>query len=215
MKCFGEKKRNTGRGVFARRKNAAGFTLVETLLAVALLSLMIVLPLSIASRGLSKITTGKDRFIAISLAREGIEYARNAVDRNRIYNMNNPNNQRNWLYGLNSADVSEGYVGCLSGINPCRFVDPLRTNANNYDIFNYGVDKMTVSPTTGLYGMKTTAACSANNSECWTTTKYTRRVYIEEIFTGREARVTAYVTWKSPVAAQDKKVVINEQLLNW
>lgn len=53
---------------------AAGFTLVETLVAVALLLTVIVGPLSIAQKGLQTASHAGDQVTAIYLAQEGIEH---------------------------------------------------------------------------------------------------------------------------------------------
>jgi prepilin-type N-terminal cleavage/methylation domain-containing protein len=72
-------------------KNKKGFTLVETLVAISILMLAILGPLSIASTGLQNVYFARDQITAYYLAQEGIEYAREIRDDNYItYTRSNP-----------------------------------------------------------------------------------------------------------------------------
>lgn len=73
-----------------------GFTLVETLVAVTILSIAIVGPFFAVQTALIASYTARDQLVAASLAQEGIEYIRNARDNNFLAS-------RAWLYGLNSC----------------------------------------------------------------------------------------------------------------
>jgi len=59
-----------------------GFTLVEALVAIAILLFAIVAPMTMASLGLHSAQFAKDQIIASYLAQEGVEYIRNARDTN-------------------------------------------------------------------------------------------------------------------------------------
>jgi type II secretory pathway pseudopilin PulG len=59
-----------------------GFTIVETLVAIAILMIAIVGPLSIASKGLTSALNSKDQMVALFLAQETMETVKNVKDNN-------------------------------------------------------------------------------------------------------------------------------------
>ena len=70
-----------------------GFTLVETLVAVAILTIAMVGPYSAAQHSLTAAIAARDGLIGSSLAQEGVEYVRSVRDSNYFL-------QRPWLTGL-------------------------------------------------------------------------------------------------------------------
>ncbi len=78
-------------------KATRAFTLVETLVAISVLLLALVGPMSIASRGLSAAYNARDEVIAYYLAQEGIEYVRAVRDQNYLGVIPPPTP---WLSGL-------------------------------------------------------------------------------------------------------------------
>lgn len=85
-----------------RTSHNAGFTLVETLVAISVLLVSLAGPLTIATKGLSTALFSRDQVIAFYLAGEAVEYVRNVRDTNIL-------NNRPWLTGLDA---------CLAG-NSC------------------------------------------------------------------------------------------------
>ena len=65
---------------FVKQKNNKGFTLIEVLVAVFVLSLAITGMMSVLSRGLTNIDNAKNKIIATYLAQEGIESILNTRD---------------------------------------------------------------------------------------------------------------------------------------
>ena len=61
-----------------------GFTLLETIVALAILSAAIVGPMSLVSRGISGARISKNRIIASYLAQEGMEIVRGIKEQNAI-----------------------------------------------------------------------------------------------------------------------------------
>lgn len=95
-----------------------GFTLVETMIAIAILMLAILGPLTIAAAGLRNSLYAKDEITAYYLAQEGIEYVRAIRDWNYF------DNNSSWLDGLTACIDSpgnqhgcaiDGYTWIMSG----------------------------------------------------------------------------------------------------
>lgn len=91
-----------------RKHSQRGFTLMETLVAIAILLIAVVGPMSIIGRSLPQSAYARDHAIAINLAQEGIEAVRQKRDSNMINDWN----------GIDTA-WDEGIVD-----NNNYFVDP-------------------------------------------------------------------------------------------
>jgi prepilin-type N-terminal cleavage/methylation domain-containing protein len=106
-------------------RSQSGFTLIETLVAVSVLLISLMGPLTIASKGLSTALFARDQVVAFYLAGEAVEYVRNIRDTNIL-------NGRPWLAGLDaclagntcSIDIRSGVVSdCAGSCAPLRY-DP-------------------------------------------------------------------------------------------
>lgn len=67
------------------RKFITGFTLVETLVGITILSIAIIGMMSTLAGGISNINSAKQKMTATYLAQEGIEYIRNFRDTSILY----------------------------------------------------------------------------------------------------------------------------------
>lgn len=67
-----------------RRKKNAGFTLIETLVALAVLVTAVTSMIALISHGLSGVRTSKNRLIALNLAQEGLELVRVVREHNKM-----------------------------------------------------------------------------------------------------------------------------------
>lgn len=83
-------------------RKRAGFTIVEALIAIIILTISIAGPITIASKGMASANFAKDQITAFYLAQEAVEYIRNKRDENNIKSVD-------WLAGL---------ANCLDG-NTC------------------------------------------------------------------------------------------------
>jgi type II secretory pathway pseudopilin PulG len=108
------------KNLFAHRKNMRAFTLVETLVAIAIVMVAIVGPFLEIENALTASYVARDQLIGNSLAQEAIEYVRSVRDGNYLVNHANPLAipQRWWLQGLNGS----GAPDCFA--HQCT-VDPL------------------------------------------------------------------------------------------
>ncbi len=171
---------------FSESHQGRGFTLVETMFSIAILSMAILVPLSVASNSLKSATIARERIVAISLARDAMEYVRNVRDANRLRGW------ADWLFGVRlcstpgngcTIDTLERLAVPISGSTP-----PLLYNS-----------------VTGLYGHTGGAG--------WSTSKYTRRMYLTELVVDREVRVTVEVLWGGGFST--KKVELVNHFMKW
>ena len=77
--------------------NKRGFTIVETLVAITVLMIAIVGPLTVANSALTAALNAKNQMIAINLAQETMEYVKNVKD-------NNVSAGNDWLQGSNGSN---------------------------------------------------------------------------------------------------------------
>jgi Tfp pilus assembly protein PilV len=173
---------------------ALGFTLIETLVAILVLTVAIVGPLTIASRGLGAALISKDQTVAFYLAQDAIEYVRYKRDSNRLAGLADS------LTGLDSTNGCTASNGCMidSVSDTVTACGATCTNIN-YDssrnIFAYSSGAVTpyvrkvslVSP-----------VCASGGVPC----------------NNNETSVTVQVTWKD-IGGATHTVTLRENLLNW
>jgi Tfp pilus assembly protein PilV len=115
-------------------KRVKGFTLVETLVAIAVLMIAVVGPYYIVQQSIDAAFASRDQLIAASLAQDGVEY---------IYYVRNANYfaGRSWLNGLDGCRTDMGSTACTldtfqGQISRCdSSCSPLKLNSNN--IYQY------------------------------------------------------------------------------
>jgi Tfp pilus assembly protein PilV len=188
---------------------SAGFTVVETLMAVAVLLLAITAPMTLAERSLASADAARREVTAFYLAQEGMEFIRNYKDSNALQT-----GGRSWLNGLaecagtpggtNKANEQRG-CGIDTTENAARNIETCSDVRNNdcaiYQNTNRGdIDLY------GLFGMD-------RSSSDWVVTDYTRRIFVDEITRNKEARITAIVTWNEGVGARNVRV--DSTIFNW
>src|SRR6185369_6180494 len=62
----------------------SGFTIIETLVAIAILMIAIAGPLTVAQKGLTSSIYARDQMIASYLAQDAIEYVKNVRDSDKL-----------------------------------------------------------------------------------------------------------------------------------
>ncbi len=178
--------------------NQDGFTLIETLVAISILVIAIVGPLSIVSRGVFFSNYAKDQITAFYLSQEAIEYLRNRRDAN-IITSGTWNEYKTSI--INSCLVLSNPNGCTVdvtvadavGIAPCSSICP-----------NLNLDSVN-----GFYGY----GAGTN----WSPTQFKRfvKVYSQPAgdINANELRIEVKVEWVNGLTT--KNFVINESLFNW
>ena len=169
---------------------SAGFTLVETLIAVAILMVAIAGPLTIASQALTSALGSRDAMIATYLAQDGMESIKNIKDNNVAAGASD------WLDGINTSGdlysvphpfsyLSDPHtnVSCnpAAGISNCF----LYTNDAGSDYF-YGGTPPTDRPTpfTRFYSVvKTGNEAVVKVSVDWTENSISNEIKLQELMT--------------------------------
>lgn len=176
-----------------------GFTLVETMVAVALLAMTIVLPYFAIQRSLVATYAARDDMVAASLAQEAVEYVRGIRDTNYLYNLAYPTTPRSWIYGL---DDSTGSTNCLGADKKCT-IDPTKSTAQVLQCS--GTCAQLYLTSAGRYVQAPGVGTIA------TKTKFTRYIRLETI-NSHEVKVTATVTWD---AHGQRSIIITDILNDW
>lgn len=170
------------------------FTLVETLIAIAVLAVALIGPFVAVQNALTASYIARDQLIASSLAQEGMEYIRSVRDNNYL-------NGRVWMDELSS-------YACY-GVTPTSYctVDPTQGDVHSastamtaYSSLN-NVPKLYLS-SNSLY----------NQQNSGTATRFTRTVQMRTI-SDTEVEVTVTVSWTT--SRQSYSATVVDNLQNW
>ena len=172
-----------------------GFTVLESMFAIFILSLAIGGTFTNIQQGLSQAILAKDEIRAYYLAQEGIEIIRNKRDVNQIAFIKN-GSANGWMYGIAESG------------NPCQFGNVCRVSAEvtNFPLQYCGntwgtCPNLNFNETTGLYTYD--PAISTN---------FKREIMLEQI-SATEVMLTVRVTWSKGLIS--KEIKAKTHLFNW
>lgn len=173
-----------------------GFTLVESMVAISVLSLAITGPLLIAQKGIGSAIYAKDQITAFYLAQEAVEYIRNVRDSNRI-------TDTTWLQQFNSCKETP------SENKACR-IDARYTFSHASAITvcpsgNCGV--ISFDDATGLYGYDTGGT--------WKPSQFTRTIRINDNPSPKEASVTVTISWQTNLFSPVRSFTVKEHVFDF
>lgn len=185
-----------------------GFTLIETLLAVLLLTTAIAGPLTIASRALNAAVVAKDQITAFYLAQDGMEYVRFLRDSacltagSQIDAGGCPVSDSNsWLSSLSACISTDGSTSCYldsfanhpSTPTTCSGTCPVMQYVAANKMFNYnGTSNPSIQQFVRTVSIKYDPATNAD-----------------------EAVVTVRVTWTNLAGVTHAPITIRENLMRW
>lgn len=144
----------------------SGFTLIETLAALSVLTLAVIGPLALASYAIRSASVSQNQFTTFYLAQEAMEYIKNKRDNIALAGASD------WLEGLGNC---RGTRGCVIDIP-------------NNNIINCGggdCPKIKYDSATGFY-----------NYSSGVETSFIREIKLNDVVAGREARITVTVSWQ-------------------
>jgi prepilin-type N-terminal cleavage/methylation domain-containing protein len=193
------------------KKIHKGFTLMETLIAVFVLSLAITGPFMIAQKGLQAGLISKDQITAFYLAQDAIEYIRYARDTNCLVagSVAGGCPAGQWLAGNGSASQDVNLTPCISanGTAACTvdiiaLTQPASCTGGVCSAINYDATNNYFTYASGAVSIFTrtinitSPVCNVGNTLC----------------NANEAAVVVTVSWSDPLA---HSVVVRENILNW
>src|SRR3989344_424012 len=184
--------------------SSSGFTIIETLVAIAILLLSIIGPLTIAEKGLASAEAARQEITAFYLAQEAIEYVRNIRDTNALQNGGQ------WLQNLNECQKTAGCGIDVTESPQSQQTKECKINDGDCQLYQYvgtSIDPVpTTDPLYGIFGHRSTGG--------WKPTEFTRKVYMTEINVDMDASTTVRVMWNTG-SFGSRHLDLTEHMLNW
>ncbi len=189
-----------------------GITLIECIVAVAILAIAIAGPMTLASQSLRASRDARNELVATHLAEEGVEVVHSVRDNNSADDITA--GQTLWATDI----VGNCYKkdGCI--------IDVTAHAANVWDNNNTllqcpsagdcsSVNQIYYNPQTGLYRQSLTALGAP-----WTTTSFTRSILVvpidDPIKPKRQIRIISTVTYLS-FSGKTRTIAVTDDLYNW
>ncbi len=225
MSIFNFLNKNNSQNKLIKKRLNFGLTMVESLVAISILTIAVIGPLSIIAQALQTSYYTRDQMTAHYLAQEAIEYVRNMRDRQGIlitkeYLNNMQTGDETLLADWKGADASLFGIGGLSiPASGAQVITRYNLIKNNMD----GGYKFTACSG----GSNTPCAVLKKNSQgifgynedaLATDSVFTREIYFERgpvIPEGesQEIIMTVNVYWKN--GSSQAQITIKESLTNW
>lgn len=175
-------------------KTQAGFTLLETIVAISVLMLGVVGPLSLIQRNLKASRSASDRLVASFLAQEGIEAVRSVIANNSA----DTSDYSQWL-----NDVTDPPGQC-DNANRCIFDVALSYASNPLRACPGGCSRRMYQNTEGVYRQ------SRNDLSAWgTATKFSRDISVIVVEPGKRITASTTVWWTGG------NITLQEDIYNW
>ncbi|TSC61278.1 MAG: hypothetical protein G01um1014107_63 [Parcubacteria group bacterium Gr01-1014_107] len=199
-----------------RASNVKGFSLVETMVAIFVLSLGILAFIEVARGGLRSTFYARDRIAAFWLAQEAIEFIKNRRDENGIANCLDAGGQPDCEEGVETHWLKGIYIDAVTG-NPEIPCGPNPAQACGVDAWNFTIN--TCGPQNNNCLLRKDISSGVFNHQSGNNTKFTRKVNVKEIdwspvAPGMNAvKVTVVVTWG--VTLGSGVLTVEETVLNW
>lgn len=194
---------------------AGGFTLIEALVAISILTIAVTGPLSLASKGLAYSSYAKDEITAFYLANEAIDVIRNIRD-------TNIKSGKGWLNVPGTSSIDIQVTDKCGGSNGCYF-DVWKSPPDLRNAFSTGAEQTTLKTcnSQGLirFGYNFDWPYSIGSTECESTrldqTDFSRKIYIVPVaYSGpeiTEIRATVIVSWMTRTGIE-RNVTITENI---
>lgn len=188
-----------------------GFTLMETLVAVTILTLAITGPLTIAQKGLQAALISKDKITAYYLAQDAIEYLRYARDTNCLVAGSPATGcpAAQWLLGNGNTLQTINLAACISpgGTSACTVdviagTQPAVCTSGVCPAINYDASRNYFTYASGSASIFTrtisitSPVCGAGNTPC----------------NANEISVSVKVAWSDPIS---HSITVKESVFDW
>ena len=187
-----------------KNSNQKGFTLIEVIVAVFMISTVTVSITALMGRTQKIEGLGKEKLIGISVAREGLELVRVIRDNNWFAEQDS----ESWVRGLCSdADGQQEFIIDAKTVRQGNGLEPV-TGANTTLYVNEKTNEWSHDPTDSLpaqYQFARTITIDCDSSELGSENE-------EEYIV-----VTSNVTWQRAITGEstEQSVSVTEKLYNW
>jgi len=191
---------------FKQKNKRKGFTLVETLIAISIFSVSLVVLMSVLGSGINNTTYAKNKMIASYLAQEGIEYMRNMRDTYVLYTDYSASSQ-DWDSFKSALSASScGTSGCDVDVNISNAMPP------KFGVYDYQ---------TLISSCSTLDSCSLyldndgnyNTKHIGINSGFTRIITVTLTSNTDEIKITSDVSWNQ--GSGKYHVILSEDLFNW
>lgn len=176
-----------------------GFTIIETLVALAIFTFSIVGLIVITSQGIADTNFAKNKFVASYLAQEGIEIVRNVRDSGALTGAAWEDTfQQNALAGLGACFVSAQSTGC------------------DIDADTFAIDSCSAASRNGCGPLRYDAATGAyilNSVNVDVLESSFSRVIALRTISANEVEITSTVSWRQGTTS--KNVTVVATLADW
>jgi len=190
------------------QKTQTGFSLVETLVAISILLLVIVGPMTISMRTAKSSSFASEQVQAFFLAQEGVEFAQKIRDDLLLKWNGFPGGSENSPWAKFTDTTNTGtYRHCFAvsgcGLQWSATAGALATVIACDPISNCAIYRSTA-------GRSWFSHTASNN----TPTIFTRRVYFTSVDSGSGVFIRSVVTWRTGSIVAEQKVEVNTYLYN-
>ncbi len=212
MKFFSKNNQKSKSNRVNLNARRAGFTLVETLVAVAIFSVSIAAVISVVARGISSNTASKNRITANYLAQEGIEYMRQM--RNKYTQA--PNVSLNWsdfMGKVAPCDITTQGQNAKCAIEDPAILDPAQ---ELFPCSNQRCDDRPIYLDRDLQGeVENGYYYQTQSGSPGSETAFRRYITVQtNPLDADQLKITTHVVWAEKNNAE-KNVTLTETLTNW
>ena len=192
--------------------NQKGFSLVETLVALSILLVSLVAPLTIASQSLQNIFFAREQYTAMMLAQEGVEAMVLLQRSSMVTAIRNPSTNRAWDWFESMPSNCVGAPGCgVDFSGPAS--NPVAVNGGNDCNHSSQPCLLQLDPNDTTNTGEPRYKHDTGDPD----SPYTRRVWVDEIGgsnTASQASVESVVEWRSSVTQNSESITIRTNLFD-
>ena len=190
---------NTNPLLVHTESSLTGFTLVETLVAISILLLVVIGPITVAQKGIQNAYYANEQLIAVFLAQEAMEGVRKLRDDTALRVWCLADEGSSDCGGSDTDTASWIPSGCVNG---CSKMAYYRDETEPGSIFQTCTDCLVYRNSDGVY----TQEAIGN----------TRTIFKREVTISQEAsggrKVTVDVYWRAVVFGQDRHVILRSYI---
>lgn len=187
--------------MYINSRNEQGFSLVETLVAITILLIVIVGPITLVANSARSTAFANDQVIAFFLAQEGVEFIHAAFNDLQLQSFaNGYAGPTAWARFTNKSTVNGLYEECYLGgcgihLGTVWYGDVMLKDCRTTD----EACRLYYDDTEGVRGRYTH---ESSHQE----TKFTRVITIDDSVTTGQAEIRSTVTWRSDGQRTDQQI---------